>query len=434
MPGRLINFRKDSSSPPSSEMKSKIPSALKAPNLEDRRHSMDALKRHKDKDKKTSSRDSLASSPKPAKLNILIESPPLVFYGASTQSTGALFSGQLQVDVNGDTVTFEKFDMILSVIVTARKPVEKHCPDCSTRTTELKRWCWIKEQPLKLKRGMHSFPCQHLLPGHLPATSHGLTVSVDYRLAVEATTSTGEFITFGRTIDVKRAMFPVPASEKNSMRVFPPTNLTAKLTLPQAIHPIGDINIEFRLFGITTKQESSQTRWILKKLMWRLEEYEKTVSPVCPKHAAKVGGQGKGILHEEMKQIGQGEVDKFKTDLDAGNIEGEFRVAVNPLQKPICDVDSGSGFEVHHKMIVEMIIAEEWASTKKPHQATPTGAARVLKTNFKLILTERSGLGISWDEEMPPVYEDVPASPPTYIFVKDIDPADLDGSDCLRLG
>ena len=31
-----------------------------------------------------------------------------------------------------------------------------------------------------------------------------------------------------------------------------------------------------------------------------------------------------------------------------------------------------------------------------------------------LILTERSGMGISWDEEMPPMYEDVPASPPGY--------------------
>ena len=45
---------------------------------------------------------------------------------------------------------------------------------------------------------------------------------------------------------------------------------------------------------------------------------------------------------------------------------------------------------------------------------TPTGAARVLRMQFNLNVTERCGLGISWDEEMPPVYEDVPASPPGY--------------------
>jgi hypothetical protein len=34
--------------------------------------------------------------------------------------------------------------------------------------------------------------------------------------------------------------------------------------------------------------------------------------------------------------------------------------------------------------------------------------------NYTTTVTERSGLGISWDEEQPPLYEDVPASPPTY--------------------
>jgi hypothetical protein len=33
---------------------------------------------------------------------------------------------------------------------------------------------------------------------------------------------------------------------------------------------------------------------------------------------------------------------------------------------------------------------------------------------FTLVVTEKSGMGISWDEEQPPVYEDVPNSPPGY--------------------
>ena len=66
---------------------------------------------------------------------------------------------------------------------------------------------------------------------------------------------------------------------------------------------------------------------------------------------------------------------------------------------------------------------------------------------FNLLLTERSGLGISWDEEMPPMYEDVPASPPGYTLldgsssIEDyrgspllpLEPEELDRMDSLRL-
>ena len=34
--------------------------------------------------------------------------------------------------------------------------------------------------------------------------------------------------------------------------------------------------------------------------------------------------------------------------------------------------------------------------------------------SFNLVVTERAGMGISWDEETPPLYENVPDSPPGY--------------------
>jgi len=74
-----------------------------------------------------------------------------------------------------------------------------------------------------------------------------------------------------------------------------------------------------------------------------------------------------------------------------------------------------------------MVVAEEWSPKHKPNQATPTGAARILRTQFHLLLTERPGLGVSWDEETPPVYEDVPASPPHYTNVTDFDLAEISG-------
>jgi len=81
---------------------------------------------------------------------------------------------------------------------------------------------------------------------------------------------------------------------------------------------------------------------------------------------------------------------------------------------------SQDGTEVSHVLVVEMIVTEDLSPINKPKQITPTGAARVLRMHFNVTVTERGGLGISWDEEQPPLYENVPASPPTYGQTEDL--------------
>ena len=66
-----------------------------------------------------------------------------------------------------------------------------------------------------------------------------------------------------------------------------------------------------------------------------------------------------------------------------------------------------------------MVLAEEQVMGKNMKFSSLTGVARVLKMKFGVILTERSGMGISWDEEQPPVYEDVPVSPPGYAALEE---------------
>jgi len=223
---------------------------------------------------------------------------------------------------------------------------------------------------------------------------------------------------------IKRAIRP--GSDKNSVRIFPPTNLTLNVTLPSVVHPIGDFTIYARMSGITEKRDDTQTRWRLRKLTWRIEEHEKAISPACKKHAAKIGGEGKGIAHEYTRELGSEELKNgWKTDFHDGQIEGEFSAAIDSGLKPNCDVESPSGLKINHLLILELVIAEEWAPNKKPDNATPTGAARVLRTQFNLVVTERSGLGIAWDDEQPPLYEDVPASPPAYLHVSDYTGDDL---------
>ncbi len=82
---------------------------------------------------------------KPAKLEIEVESPPLVFYGTPSQSSGALFSGQLLLKVLDPEIELKTFEMSLIATVTTKKPVSKDCPNCTTKTNDLKKWVYLTE-------------------------------------------------------------------------------------------------------------------------------------------------------------------------------------------------------------------------------------------------------------------------------------------------
>jgi arrestin-related trafficking adapter 1 len=351
-----------------------------------------------------------------------------VSYNTPANSSGALFSAQLQLDVIDPDVTVESFDVELSCSVFVKKPVHQHCPECMTKTTGLKKIS-LTPEPLVLAKGMHKFPFSYLFPGHLPASIDSALVKLEYSLTAVAKTSTGEKISFIKNIPLSRSV--LPGNDKHSIRVFPPTNLTASVNLNPCIHPIGEFPVSLRLSGITSKTNDATVRWRLRKLNWRIEEHQKMISPACAKHAAKLGGTGKGILHEDIRTIGEADINYHKTpwksDFDAGEVDAEFNCAINPVKHPVCDVEAPNGLSITHTLVVEMVVAEDWSPKNKPSQVTPTGSARILRTQFHLLLTERPGLGISWDEETPPVYEDVPASPPHYQGMTDFDLAEIGG-------
>lgn len=275
---------------------------------------------------------------------------------------------------------------------------------------------------LILLAGENNFPFSFLLPGHLPATIRGNLSSITYILRAKVTPKSGEPIILTKELDVKRAIQPSELP-RQSIRIFPPTNLTAHVELPSVIHPIGEFNCSVRVDGIIKRnaEAKTQTHWRLRRLTWRLDETQKVISPACAKHAIKAGAgpnERKGIAHQDVRTLNMEEMKTgWKADYSSGpdgSIELEFPFSIRADTHPICDVKAEDGTEISHSLVIELIVAEEVAPLKKPHQAQPTGAARVLRMNFNVTVTERSGLGISWDEEQPPLYEDVPASPPRY--------------------
>ncbi|KAK4212002.1 protein LDB19 [Rhypophila decipiens] len=355
-----------------------------------------------------------------------LESPPIVMYGDAENSTGALVSGQLYLDIKQAEVEVESFNATLSIRLTQKKAFVHHCNDCTNQTTELKKWCLLP-QPLLLKKGTHSYPISVLLEGHLPATVDGALVGIAYEFKAEAVVKSNGVllpaVKLERVLEVKRSL-PVPELPHHSIRVFPPTNIKANVHYPHVIHPIGTYTLSIRLDGIAKHNTRVNTMeyWKLKKLTWRLEEISKTIAPACEKHCPKAieGGPQpkKGISRTDTRVIGEKTIfSGWKSNyggLTDSTVELELEYNLAKHAKYACDTKSRDGSEITHQLMVEMVVSQEWAPVNKPALVTHTGVGRILRMHFTTILTERGGIGISWDNEAPPIYQDVPPSPPAY--------------------
>ncbi len=89
-------------------------------------------------------------------------------------------------------------------------------------------------------------------------------------------------------------------------------------------------------------------------------------------------------------------------------VELELDYALSKHAKYTCNTKSRDGTEVTHQLMVEMVVSQEWAPVNKPNFVTQTGVGRILRMHFATVITERGGIGISWDNEAPPIYQDVP--------------------------
>lgn len=351
----------------------------------------------------------LASNP--ATLKIDIESPPLVCYGPPKDSTGALLSGQIRLDVHEPELPIRTLEMVLMAEVFTRRAVSANCLKCNTRTEEVHKWD-IVTQSVTLQQGVHSYPFSYLIPGNLPASNSNALGRIKYMLYAKAISNEGDEIKLVHELVISRAI--ISMQDRHSVRIFPPTNLSAHVQLPPVVHLGGDCPLSIRLDGVNCPEK--ETRWRLRKVSWRIEEHSQVISPACPHHPSRLCIDGKGILHEDSRTISSGELKTgWKTDYGPnGRIEMEVMAGIPAGIDAACDVDSPSGVKVSHVLVMEMIVAEEHVPTGPHRLVTATGAARVLRMQLQLCVTARAGLGISWDEEQPPMYGNIPAPPPQY--------------------
>ncbi|EMG49671.1 LDB19 Protein LDB19 [Candida maltosa Xu316] len=229
----------------------------------------------------------------PYSLTIKIESPPIVLYGNPSESTGSIVSGILKLS-NSQSIDLENVKLSLIQTMKYTKPfilpnsnTVASCKDCTKKTIELARWD-ILTATATFPPGDHAYPFSHLLPGSLPPTSKlGSSQShsfIKYDLQAVCTTTSGEIKRLSLPINIARSVIRGP--DRNSIRIFPPTEVSAKAVLPNVIYPKTTFPIELKIDNVVNS--SQQRRWRMRKLNWRIEENIKVKAHACEKHLNKI--------------------------------------------------------------------------------------------------------------------------------------------------
>ena len=278
----------------------------------------------------------------PVELAISIESPPCVMYGTTSNSTGALLSGLLKVIIKplpqGQEPSQHQRQQLVHLTRVKMKFVQRltyanpfvpsdndvlnNCPDCLTKEVELASWDIIKEKLMNkgtsknsapelvtgnaeqreleqqengvpILPGEHSFPFSRLLSGRLPPSSK-YGSNADSQLSYELIAQLQYFVpssinkhvgknnkkTIDLTLPIQISHSILRGHDKNSVRVFPPTDVTATCTLPNVVYPKSKFPLELRLEGVATENK----RWRMRSLTWRLEEKIKIRQHSCDPH------------------------------------------------------------------------------------------------------------------------------------------------------
>mgnify|MGYP003365759443 CR=1 FL=1 len=278
------------------------------------------------------------------RISLCIESPPIMLYGKPADSSGALFNGAVVLDVfpknskdiremlesrtgvagnsvpvsptfsmatsNGlgptasvsqlsqeqlrtDYVELRQVKLYFLQVVRYSKPflphssTIQHCSRCCHKVTELASWDVLTRRTAFAKGTSHSFPFGYLIPGKVPPTTtlslHG--TSITYELVCKATFvnrhGVEDLINLSLPVMIRRSIFR--GHDHSSLRIFPPTDVTATAAIPNISYPRSTFPVEIRMDNIATKER----RWRLRKLSWKIEESVRVRAHYCEQHEHK---------------------------------------------------------------------------------------------------------------------------------------------------
>lgn len=251
-------------------------------------------------------------------LHIKLESPPIVLYGHEHESSGSILSGVLTLDVLSKSaqkvssnlnlalspVTLSSSALLPDILldsVTLRLVQTFHltkpfmpsstlilaCKNCAHKEAILAEWD-ISLLRCAFPVGSYAYPFSHLLPGLLIALAKlGDCTSqtyIRYELVAVAKAIDGKEVRAVLPLEILRSILRGP--DKNSLRVFPPTEVVTSAVLPGVMYPKSTLPIELRMENIVN--ENQTRRWRMRKLLWKLEESTQVRAYACSQHQSKL--------------------------------------------------------------------------------------------------------------------------------------------------
>lgn len=214
-------------------------------------------------------------------LDINIESPPCTLYGTTINSTGSLLSGILSINVLND-INITNINMSFVQNVKYNQPHSfNNCSDCKNKSLTLFNWAFLENNDTIINKGLYSYPFSKLLSGKLPQSTKINNSLINYLLIVELTyIAKGKVNKVNLTLPIQITHAILRGIDKNSNRIFPPTNISASCNFPNIIYPKSIFPLNIRLEGIT----NGNKRWRMRKLNYKIEEKIKFRKSACEKH------------------------------------------------------------------------------------------------------------------------------------------------------
>ncbi|ODQ47741.1 hypothetical protein PICMEDRAFT_21011, partial [Pichia membranifaciens NRRL Y-2026] len=164
----------------------------------------------------------------------------------------------------------------------------QNCAGCTKRVTELAHWDILSKKTAFAKGSSHSCPFSHVIPGSIPPTTilSNFNTSIKYELICLATfvdpkTGKDQLINLAQPIKISRSI--LREQDRNSTRIFPPTDVTSTAVIPNVVYPRSSFPVEIRMDHVSTPKR----RWRMRKLNWRLEECVCVRANHCDSHNEK---------------------------------------------------------------------------------------------------------------------------------------------------
>lgn len=296
------------------------------------------------------------------RLNIKLESPPIMLYGHASESSGSILSGVLTLEVLEPTKISLKMahnnNLALSPVNSAASALSSDvlldsvslqlvqtfhltkpfmpassliaaCKLCAIRKNVLAEWD-VSLSRCSFPLGSYAYPFSHLLPGLLTASSKlgdpSSSTYIRYELIATAKSPDNK-VSLVLPLEILRSILRGP--DKNSLRVFPPTEVVTSAVLPGVMYPKSTLPIELRMENIVN--ESRTRRWRMRKLLWKLEESTQVRAYACKQHQSKLESITLSQkLQQESKALrGESGRKGFRGGFDASNrISGMHHLTV----------------------------------------------------------------------------------------------------------